>query len=169
MFLYSVCSILIGVFFITCNYKKIKRKVTHQHSRFKRLNSLVATKHKTQVMIILVSIYMLFESYYINLLQSLNKSFIKIDKNTFEITYILHGKIYKILVQNPRGPCKIEKIIDQNEKNIDDLVFPYIGPVGNFHNCIFTPKFFKCSSIYFYNFDGTVEKFNDNDHIILKT
>lgn len=60
--------------------------------------------------------------------------------NTLEIKYYLRDIPYTIVVPKKRGPHAISRVFDINNENITDKIRPMLGPYGNFHGILTTPK-----------------------------
>jgi len=109
----------------------------------------------------------LFEAICVTGYQKLNKSVKKIDKKTYEITYKINNKFYKFRQIVKRGPCPFTKIVDENDRDITDIIKLYAGPCYNFHNQSITPKYFDCKRIMIcYNNDSKII-FREDDEIII--
>ena len=109
---------------------------------------------------------MIFQFFYLQTLQYLTNTVVKIDKNTYEITYIINGKIYKIVVKTERGPLNYYKILNDKQENIIEEIIQYYGP--HYKNQIkLTPAFFKTEQITLIKFDDSQIIFNSDDKIIL--
>jgi len=134
---------------ITETYNRLKRKWT-------RLTNLVSTTETNQFMIVMVSLKMVFLLIYIQLIQYLNSTVRVIDKNTFEVTYVLSSKSYKLLVNPYRGPDLILQISDDTGSDVTDLVLPYMGPNYDWHKQPLDPSFFNNTAfLTFQMADGT--------------
>lgn len=94
----------------------------------------------------------------------MNNTIKKIDKNTYELTYIINGNIYKMIVKPIRGPKPILQIIDDESNDITDDVLPYLGPNFNWHGHKFSLDFFNKKEITFQMFDGTTKTYNIDNH-----
>ena len=130
-------------------FDKIKRKWT-------RLTNLVSTTETNRVTIVLVSFKMVFQLMYIQLIQYLNSTVRVIDKNTFEVTYVIASKRYRLLVNPYRGPDLILQISDDMGSDVTDLVLPYMGPNYDWHKQPLDPSFFNNTAfLTFQMADGT--------------
>ena len=130
-------------------FERIKKKWT-------RLTNLVSTTETNRVTIVLVSLKMIFQLMYIQLMQYLNSTVRVIDKNTFEVTYVITSKKYKLLVQQYRGPDLILQISDDTGSDVTDLVLPYMGPNYDWHKQLIEPSFFNNTAfLTFQMADGT--------------
>ena len=129
-------------------YNRLKKKWT-------RLTNLVSTTETNKIMIILVSFKMVFQLMYIQLIQCLNSTVRIIDKNTFEVTYVISSKSYKLLVNPYRGPDLILQISDDSGVDVTDRVLPYMGPNYDWHKQPLDPMFFDSAFLTFQMADGT--------------
>lgn len=144
-------------------------KLKDLHRRFKRLTGVVSHVNKNNCRVICISLWIIVKAMYILLLQKLNKSVKKLDDNTFEVHYVLYGRLHKMLVHPVKGPSPIFLIMDENDDDVTDTILPYLGPEHNFHrNDTLTPNNFGFKSLTFEYDDGTSEKFCENDIIKMK-
>jgi hypothetical protein len=143
----------------------IYNNLEYKYSRWKQLNTLVSTKHNKKCMIILVSIKMIIKILYLNLIQYLNNSVKKIGKNMYEVSYVVNGKMYKMIVSPNRGPAQILQVTDQNNNDITDKILSYLGPRDDWHNTKFTPNFWGYDSLTFQMYDGREVFINKDDFL----
>ncbi len=101
---------------------------------------------------------------YILLQQYMNNTVKKIGKNTYELTYIINGNTYKMIVKPMRGPKPVLQITDHDSNDITDYVLPYLGPNFNWHGHKFNLDFFNKKQITFQMLDGTTKIYNINEH-----
>ena len=95
----------------------------------------------------------------------MNNSIIKLDKNTYILSYILHDNEYKMVIKIARGPSPILSIKNEDNKDLTDIILPYLGPKNDWHNNKFTPKFFNCKSLSFELSNGEIIKFHEETEI----
>lgn len=78
-----------------------------------------------------------------------------VSDTSYIVTYILNKKTYKMFVEHARGPSKILHITNENNKDITDIVLPYLGPNFDWHGTDkpLTPKFFNCEKIFITDFN----------------
>jgi hypothetical protein len=126
-----------------------------KYNKWKRLNSLVSTSQKTKISIVIISFKLIFQAIWISLLQRVNKTIKKLNKNKYELTYIIEGKMYKLVVNVTRGPSPVLQIINDTNDDVTSQIMPYLGPSYNWHNTPFTPEFFGLESLTFEVADGT--------------
>ena len=162
MLISLILTSVIGVLFIKFNVYKY---TCHKYHKLKRLYNLVSTRHKSSLIISIISIKMLLQAFYLNFIQYMNNSIIKLDKNTYILSYILHDKEYKMIVKIARGPSPILNIKNEDDKDLTDIIIPYLGPKNDWHNYKFTPKFFDCKSLSFELLNGETIKFFDETEI----
>ena len=121
--------------------------------------------HVTQVLkTILFTIYVVCKH---SLIQKLNKSVEKIDKNTYEITYTIGARLYKFRTKTQKGMSNILQIIDSDNNDVTELIEPYLGPHRDFHNYEYTPHSFNFKSLTFNFNDGESTTFIEHDKITL--
>lgn len=150
-----------------------------RYERFRSLNRLVASRHPkngnwkerllTNGAIFVDSISILSKYMYRNAVQWATDNVKMIDKNTYEISYVIDGRMHKMITGINRGPKKILQISDHSREDVTDLVHAYTGPRGNWHGHEFTPLFFKRQSLTFELHDGTEITFKDDEVIDLNS
>lgn len=110
---------------------------------------------------------MILKAMYISFLQYMNSTIVRIDKKTYEVTYVLNGKRFKMIVKPKRGPSDVLLICDENQEDVSDVVGPYLGPEDNFHGHKYNPNFFNRKSLTFEMFDGREITFTEKEIINL--
>ena len=165
-FLYIFCLFVMWVFYTLDIPLIVKNELTIKYNKWVRLNSLVSTNQKTKLAIILVSLKLISQAIWINFLQYINKTVKKLAKNKYEITYVVEGKLYKLVVNVTRGPSPVLQVINESNEDITTKIMPYIGPDYNWHNSQFTPEFFNCNNLSFELADGSEYTVNKNRLII---
>jgi hypothetical protein len=142
-------------------------KLLKNYTKWQNLNKLVSYNHDSAIMIRLVSLSIILKSYYLSFIQIINNSVIKLDKNTYEVSYIVNEKLYKMIVSHSKGPPIILCILNENEDNITDEITPYFGPNNDWHKRKFTPKFFKNNTLKFELSSGEIKIFKNLEIIEL--
>jgi len=150
-------------FFVKIDGKKI---VSEKYRKWKRLNNLVSHTHKSTFMITIVSIKMFLQMYYDSVIQYLNNSVIKLDKNMFEVTYIINGKEYKMVVKPKKGPCPIADIFDEKGDSCYERIIPYLIKPNHEFNTGLYPDFFGYKQLKFEMIDGKSYIFNHSETIL---
>ena len=176
MYIFYTIALIIAIWqfypqFITKTIHKIKL----YRRKLKNLKFLATTKHtegdivptfNTHVQIYLTCVMMLFHHLYVSIFQALNKSVVKINKNTYELTYMLNDNTYKILVKTNIGPQpKIIQALDELDNDITETIRPFFGPIGNFHGITYTPKDFNIKNLTLNMSDTKELTFNYEDTI----
>jgi hypothetical protein len=133
----------------------VKNELSMRYNKWKRLNCLVSTSQKTKLAIITVSLKLIFQALWITFLQKVNKTVRKINRNKYEITYNIEGKMYKLVVNVTRGPSPVLQIINDTNDDVTSQIMPYLGPNYSWHNTTFTPEFFSFENLTFELADGT--------------
>lgn len=92
---------------------------------------------------------MILKILWIHMLQYLNTTVICIDKNTYEVSYVINKKLYKFHTYVKRGPVPILHIFDQDANDVTRDVLPYMGPKYNGHTIASTPYTLKYEYLSF--------------------
>ena len=136
-----------------------------KYKKWTKINNMVSIKYNNQLFIVWFSIKLIFQALYINLIQYLNKSLIIIDKNTYELTYVINGTTYKNRIKIKKGPKPVLQISDECSEDITDKILPYLGPSYDFNGSKLTPKIFGYKTLTFEMSDGNEKFFDENDII----
>lgn len=164
---YTIAASIIGTFFYFDGPNIVKNNCQLKLEKWRKLNKLVGTKYNGYFTILRISICMITKALWINILQYCNSSITKINKKTYELSYVLNGKLYKILIENKTGPRKVLLVSDETQTDISYLVTPYLGPKEDFHGRDMTPKFFNRKELIFELSNGEEIIFKENDKIIV--
>ena len=164
---YGGIGVSIAAFFYFDGYSIVKHTVSVKWKKFRKINKLVATNYKGVFTILWISLYMVSQALWINIIQYLNSTIIPIKNRKYKVTYVIKGKTYKMIVKPKRGPRKVILVYDEKQEDVSYLVFPYLGPEENFHGEIYTPTFFEREELVFELSDGSEKSFNGEDKIIL--
>jgi hypothetical protein len=160
--------IIISTFGTIYFYKnQISEFVIIKYNKWLSLNNLVSSQYNSSIMIKIISLQMIFKSLYLSFIQYMNNSLIKIDKNSYELSYIVHGKLYKMIIKPIRGPVPILCVTNENNVDITDEILPYLGPNNDWHGKKYYPDFFKYKTLNIELLNGTKKTFNDNETIII--
>lgn len=164
---YTLTASIIGIFCYFDGPNIVKNNYQLKLEKWRKLNKLVSTEYNGYFTILWISICMIMKSLWINILQYCNSSITKIDKKTYELSYVLNGKLYKILIDNKTGPRKVLLVSDETQTDISYLVIPYLGPKEDFYGRDMTPKFFNKKELIFELSNGEEIIFKENDKIIV--
>ena len=145
-----------------------KKDLVHKKARkVKTLFNLVKTQHKNIIKIMWVMTTLIMKTFYVWLCQTLNGTFRQINKHTFEVSYVVGGVMYKMVVKAKRGPRKIICCVDDSLNDYTDTLNAYYGPNEDFHGHVFTPDFFHKHSLTFSLSNGDEKTFSRNELIVL--
>jgi len=135
---------------------KLNEVVTTQYNNFIEINKLVATQYDNSFVIFLMScklvcVYMINKYFP-------QKPIIKhLYKNRYELSYYIHNKLYKTVIDIRRSPETIISIKNKNDKELSDIILPYLG-----NNVVeIYPMFFNEEKLIIKNIDDTVIEYND--------
>ena len=164
LYLFIMTTVL---YYYYIDVKKINNKLIFYYNKYVQLNEMVSTQYSNKLIILCVCSSIILKSLYLRLWLYLDNTVIRIDKNIYEITYIINGKIYKMIVKPKIGPPNVLLICDEYDNDVTSKICPYIGPNENFHCSEFTPSFFKTKSLTFHisNCGDDIMKFDSNDII----
>jgi hypothetical protein len=158
MYNYLVYLPIIMITCYSCNsiyWRNINRLVSINNSlciywgNWRSINKLVSRNNKNKVSIIFYSITMIVKILWISILQYFNNTVISIDKNIYEVSYVINNKLYKFHTCVQRGPVPILQIIDQDDNDVTSRVLPYMGPKYKGHALEPSPYTLKYESLSF--------------------
>lgn len=150
-------------------HKIVKKSIITRVKRVRNLVNMVSSEYKSIYMIIWVSLCLIFKANWISFLQYINKSIIKKKgKNLYELTYVINGKMYKIIINRKRGPSNVLLITDNNDNDMTREIGRYLGPGESFHRYEITPDYFGKDLLVFEMADGRNVSFDRFDVIKLQ-
>jgi hypothetical protein len=158
-----------GLFYKIDGHNIFYNYASHKYSEWKRLNNLVSTQHKSKFIVTIVSLKMVGEALYQSLVQYLDNSVVKINKNTYTVSYVINGKLYKTVIIPKRGPLPVLSVENENNLDVTHEVLPYLGPHNDWNNHHYTPEFFKHKKLKFELLNGEIKEFIDKDIININT
>ena len=144
-------------------YNVIHRK----YKAWKKINRLVSSHRESYTDIYAISFQMILQAMKQSCIQYLNDSVKKLDKNTYEVSYVIKGNLYKMLVIPKKGPAPILQIRNESNTDITEYILPYYGPCYDWHSVGVIPQFFKCKEMIFEMSNGDEKKFNELEYIDL--
>ena len=162
--------ITIGILFLTFLYRIeshliIKETIVNKYTRWRKLNQIVSTTETNNARIAWVSFKIVMYTLYIAFLQYANKTVRKIDKKNYELTYVINGKLYKMIVTPKFGPSPVLQISNDLENDVTEQVLPYMGPLYDWNGHKFSPQFFGYKSLTFEFSDGTERTYLNDTQI----
>ena len=152
---------LLDVFKSTQNMVMIKAR------KVQSLVSLVQTQYKNIFMVLWICTCIIAKNAYIVVSQKLNKTLVKIDKNTYEVTYVINGVQYVMHIKTKRGPKILIQALDGSDNDITEKIQSYLGPMENFHGHSYTPEFFGTNEITISLSTGDERTFRNTEQIVL--
>ena len=138
-----------------------------KYQRWKSLNNLVSTQHRTAWAVFYHSLRLLCKVFYISFLQYMNSTVVKLGRNKFLVTYVVSGKVYTMIVKPVRGPSPVLQVIDDKEEDVTEKVLPYLGPRYDWHGSKFDfPSTFDSANLTFNLASGDVVTCTDSDNLL---
>jgi hypothetical protein len=134
-----------------------------KYKKWNNLNSLVSTRKTNNFDIYWYSVKIICRMLYLSFIQYLNTSVVKITKGRYIISYVVNGKMYKMVVKPLRGPSPILQIINDNMEDVTEDIIPYLGPDNDFHKINYNPVFFNYDYLTFEMSNGNQINFSKND------
>jgi hypothetical protein len=110
---------------------------------------------------------MIIKMYWMNFLHWANNSIEHVDNKTAIISYVLNGKLYRMVVKSKKGPSAVLLITDEESNDISDTILPFIGPYHDWHGKNYTPSFWNKKSLTFEFSNGEQKTFMENEVIII--
>ena len=111
------------------------------------------TSHKNVCGLIKDGIIIILKLLWLRILQKINNSVVKIDKNTYMVQFTIKGKSYKQILRTRSGPSPIVQIIDENEEDVTNDIEPYFNTFSAFDNEL-SVKYFEYKTLTFNMDDG---------------
>lgn len=158
MLLYFVYGALLFMgmgFYISDCHLVVYKGVRDRYSRVKRLGGAVALYNKNFAVVLIKIFMILLQVLYLSIIQRMYNPVKKINNNEFEVTYVIKGKMYKMVVRPRLGPPPVLQISNENGEDVTDIVLPYMGPRYDWNGRNFSPSFFNCNSLTFEFYDAT--------------
>lgn len=99
-----------------------------KYEKWNSLCNMVFTQEQNLIIGYWKSIKLVLESTYLSILQYMNNSVTKIDPKTYDISYVINGRMYKIRVKPRKGPIPVLKIVRDDGTDLTSELLPYMGP-----------------------------------------
>tara|TARA_B110000211_G_C14081627_1_gene554830 strand:+ start:266 stop:664 length:399 start_codon:yes stop_codon:yes gene_type:complete len=126
---------------------------------YKRIND---AKNKVKLSIFIIKL--VIKTIKVKFYQKINKINIKkIDNKRYEMSYVLNGKLYSMIIKEKRGPITYLQISNDESDDVTDIVSKYYGPERNWHNNELTPEFFGFEELTFEMKTGESINFKKED------
>lgn len=160
-YLLPAITALVLVFFYRLGDPSILRETCrHKYVQWKSINELVATQESRKFWVVILSIKIVLSTLYLSLVQYMTNSVRRIDSKTYEITYTIEGKVYKLVTKVRRGPAPITAATDGYSNDLTDVILQYLGPRYDWHGNEFSPQFFGVDTLTFRLQDGSFATFS---------
>ena len=131
-----------------------------------RLLKLLGSKREKKVRFCFIALKLVIFAIYIKICQICNKSLKKIDKNTYELTYILGHRKFRYQFKPVPGPCPVLLVTDGDEEDVTAEIKELMGPMYNWRGiAAVTPDLIGYSSLNFELSTGEENIYNQHDVI----
>ena len=167
MFEIFIAAILIFTSFIIYKTDSINIVLT-TYKKVGQLNDVnkLLNKDTNTIGIYIKSSLMISKMLYMSFIQYMTNNIKKINKNTYELTYVLNGKQFKILIKDYKGPKMISYVTDDKDNDISDRFLELFGPSNDFHNTVFTPRSFGSTFLTIGLMNEEISRFEENEQIL---
>jgi hypothetical protein len=143
----------------------LKDELIKKYNEVKRLTICMSSTSKNDLETFFKTIKIIMYILYMSLVQYLYTSIVKIDNNTYILSYVIEGKLYKMKILYKRGPRRVLQISDDNMNNLTDEIIPFMGTQNDWNKIEYTPASFNCNSLTFQLSDSMEYTFERNDVI----
>jgi hypothetical protein len=166
MFFYLLFTLLFAAIYFTNAHVIVWTHTRDTYNRIQTLTGIVKRQHKNIFVIAKVSAQIILKSLTVSFFQFLNRNMRQLDKNTYELSYVVQGRLYKMLIKVKRGPRSVIQIIDEEGNDVSDHIYAYMGPMENFHgHKELTPAHLGRNTLTFFLDDGSERTF-EKEHKI---
>lgn len=158
MFDYIILPFMLLIFYFAYYIEThliLSEAIRYRYVRWRKLNSLVSSTETKKYRVVWISIKMILQSMYISLLQYMNTSVRALDRKTYVVSYVIKGRMYKMIVTTRTGPAPILQISDDESNDVTEQVLPYMGPQYDWHGNHLNPEFFGHKTLTFELMNGT--------------
>ena len=111
-----------------------------------------------------------FEICKVYLTQTIFHNSTRIRKNVYDIEYAIGCKRYRFHVHYKLGPSRFRKFTTEDNVDISEMIFPYVGPNDDFHGIKYTPKDFGYNTIHVHYRGGEeemVKEFGEDQYLTM--
>ena len=144
-----------------------RKSLYKKYSDFRSINRLVSSQHSDLIRILFYSLSIVFQLYWLRLIQFVNRTVEYTSKNTVIVNYVVDGKKYSFPSRLSKSPNSVIMVYDEDTRDVTDLVFPFMGPYYDWHGNEFTPKFWNRTSLTFELTNGESKTFDSMETITL--
>jgi hypothetical protein len=149
--------VAITTILITSLWFYILPSLYSNYQKFKRLSTVIGyfTKDRSTINLIFSGFKFLLLSFHIRFIQYFNDTVKRIDRNNYELTYSIHGMVYKTIIKNNNKSLCVLQVSNEDNNDVTNEVLMYMGPNYDWHGNTFKPEFFGYKSLTFEMSDGT--------------
>ena len=150
-------------------YKIVSVPIIYRYNRWKKLNRLVSTQHRTAWAIFYYSLTLICRVFYLSCVQYLNNTVVKLNSKIYLINYVIKGRQYSMIIKPKRGPTPVLQIINEDQEDITEKVLPYMGPKYDwYHDELDFNVYFKSKKLTFNLSNGNICTGTNSSEIIVK-
>jgi hypothetical protein len=140
---------------------KYKDDIKLYYAQFGELQELSRSQHKGRIKIFYATAELAIKYMYYGDNKKSGDNVLKLGKNKFEVTYVVNGETYKMVVMPRKGPRHIQSVTDQSGEDVTDMVAVYAGPCEDFHGLDVTPGLLNKTCLVFECADGIAKTFTE--------
>ena len=166
--LFAITIIILMVIYVTmwdtigCMCRTIR---AHASALNASRNAMIRVTGKSTLGCIFVAMKTIAHGFSIVMWQWCNRSVRSLGNGTYEISYVVDGKLYMITTRKMRGPGPILLAMDQDSNCITDVLEQHLGPARNWHGQKYTPRMLGHRTIDIELANCTSLSFNHDDII----
>ena len=147
--------VLFSTFFVYLEgHLVVQEAAISRYRRWRNLNRMVASTGSGTRRVVWISLKLICHAFYIGFIQYLNNTVRRLGRNTYEVTYVIRGKTYKMIVEPVKGPAPVVMAMNEMEEDVTDQVAPYLGPRYDWHHERIPLDFFGCKALTLELADG---------------
>lgn len=109
---------------------------------------------KTMFPIVKSMVFILLKTLYLSFIQYMNTSIVKIDNDTYVLSYVIEGILYRTIITPSKLGHPVLLVSDNASNDVSDIVLPYLGPSYNWHGLALTPASLGFDRLIFEMSDG---------------
>lgn len=144
--LVSIISLLTALFFMIGGIDVI-REIIKRKARQLRFAKAMSPVVKSMGILVAKTLYLSF-------IQYMNTSVIKIDNDTYVLSYVIEGILYRTIITPSKLGPPVLLVSDNASNDVSDIVLPYLGPIYNWHGLALTPASLGFDKLIFEMSDG---------------
>jgi hypothetical protein len=154
----AICSAT--VVYKTDAYHAVKDAVKTNYNRYKMLSVFSKRTGISKSSLVFTTMKLVFNMMCCTFIQKLNNRLVAVDTSgKFVLTYVVNGRMYRMLIKPPKGPCPVLQIINDVEEDVTDTVRPFMGPKYDWYGEKPPLDVLGYSSLTLINCDGEEQTF----------